>query len=138
MVVVKANGQGRVSIHAPHARGDRSSHSCRTPSMSFNPRPSCEGRLLVERRQAAMYGVSIHAPHARGDRVGEAERTKQRRFNPRPSCEGRQLDVAKLSTSHTRYSTGFYKVSLRNPLLCNCHGAIEPKKCEPYVSLMTA
>ena len=67
MVVVKANGQGRVSIHAPHARGDRSTHSCRTPSMSFNPRPSCEGRLLVERRQAAMYGVSIHAPHARGD-----------------------------------------------------------------------
>ena len=104
---------------------------------SFNPRPSCEGRLnWIDN------GVTIARFNPRPSCEGRPQATSNTqshtRFNPRPSCEGRQLDVAKLSTSHTRYSTGFYKVSLRNPLLCNCHGAIEPKKCEPYVSLMTA
>ena len=149
-----------VSIHAPHARGDSTLMVPSSLTLSFNPRPSCEGRPRTLRCRRGRYSfqstplmrgatcvaradrgprvVSIHAPHARGDPCATPTCPGRARFNPRPSCEGRQLDVAKLSTSHTRYSTGFYKVSLRNPLLCNCHGAIEPKKCEPYVSLMTA
>ena len=56
-----------VSIHAPHARGDRCGSLRLTGRRCFNPRPSCEGR---------------------------PRRTRPRRapccFNPRPSCEGRQ------------------------------------------------
>ncbi len=37
----------RVSIHAPLARGDTKARSCHRSSMSFNPRPSCEGRQAM-------------------------------------------------------------------------------------------
>ena len=56
----------RVSIHAPHARGDR--------------------RLTVKKTR---FAVSIHAPHARGDQWPRGSRRARCRFNPRPSCEGR-------------------------------------------------
>ena len=56
----------RVSIHAPHARGD----------------VSRAARALVDE-------VSIHAPHARGDHRRRRYRLGRLRFNPRPSCEGR-------------------------------------------------
>ena len=36
--------RGRVSTHAPHARGDWPLPRTTAPSSSFNPRPSCEGR----------------------------------------------------------------------------------------------
>ncbi len=61
-----------VSIHAPHARGDRSSASPRCGSSSFNPRPSCEGRRERAVADAERPAVSIHAPHARGDLRGLA------------------------------------------------------------------
>ena len=57
----------RVSIHAPHARGDFPPRSFPWPRPGFNPRPSCEGR-----------------PGASTPRPGPASC-----FNPRPSCEGR-------------------------------------------------
>ena len=51
----------KVSIHAPHARGDAHQDE-RERANSFNSRPSCEGRqnpcLWLELRD-----VSIHAPH---------------------------------------------------------------------------
>ena len=56
----------RISIHAPHARGD----------YSYD-----------------IYGgaswISIHAPHARGDGVRGPVLRRSVDFNPRPSCEGR-------------------------------------------------
>ena len=80
-----------VSIHAPHARGDPDGHGEHRPrlrfqstplmrgatcwyslytlrcAMGFNPRPSCEGRLVHDLEGALVVKVSIHAPHARGD-----------------------------------------------------------------------
>ena len=76
-----------VSIHAPHARGDRRAPCWRRPR-GFNSRPSCEGRPSRTRASTVRHGfnsrpscegrlsspvhvpfksVSIHAPHARGD-----------------------------------------------------------------------
>ena len=55
-----------VSIHAPHARGDK---ACRSRSAAVK--------------------VSIHAPHARGDRTWSRRLPIRGGFNPRPSCEGR-------------------------------------------------
>ena len=88
---VQPAGRPRVSIHAPHARGDLG---------------------LLRRKANARVRVSIHAPHARGDAPQTAISTgtttfqstplmrgatvrRGRRvggcvgFNPRPSCEGR-------------------------------------------------
>ena len=105
----------KISIHAPHARGD-------LPQMVqcfirgyFNPRPSCEGRLdgkttLAREKlfqstplmRGATFGdwirdfsvrISIHAPHARGDSSLLDTKKSIMNFNPRPSCEGRQQNV---------------------------------------------
>ncbi len=37
-------GQNFISIHSPHARGDRLLALCSCPACYFNPLPSCEGR----------------------------------------------------------------------------------------------
>ena len=57
----------KISIHAPHARGDNSLFGAWRKAAHFNPRPSCEGR----RPRASPLG------------------TRSPNFNPRPSCEGR-------------------------------------------------
>ena len=80
-----------VSIHAPHARGDARAARYRPPTRRFNPRPSCEGRLLRFWLANACNHVSIHAPHARGDRALCGGDGLGKGFNPRPSCEGRLL-----------------------------------------------
>ena len=55
-----------ISIHSPHARGDRSD--------------LC-GRCF--------YAISIHSPHARGDPAHNDYQPLLQYFNPLPSCEGR-------------------------------------------------
>ena len=80
----------RVSIHAPHARGDIITPINVAMTIGFNPRPSCEGRHLLEGAGVRRELVSIHAPHARGDRPAPPWRHRRRGFNPRPSCEGRR------------------------------------------------
>ena len=62
----RADRRGRVSIRAPHARGDHRRH------------PGSAGQV-----------VSIRAPHARGDRRRRCQGRRSSCFNPRPSCEGR-------------------------------------------------
>ena len=61
-----------VSIHAPHARGDRSERYSSWASSGFNPRPSCEGRPGASGSDHEIR-VSIHAPHARGDKTPSHE-----------------------------------------------------------------
>ena len=102
-----------VSIHTPHARGDPRPSKGWIHQARFNPRPSCEGRLVRPRLVGVGVVVSIHAPHARGDasvsalgvepfvfqstplmRGATASHSStlitSLRFNPRPSCEGRR------------------------------------------------
>ncbi len=60
---------GAISIHSPHARGDlQSLTGCRCRSCHFNPLPSCEGRRDGLPVLSPSKLISIHSPHARGDR----------------------------------------------------------------------
>ena len=103
----------RISIHAPHARSDSGGWSHGAARHDFNPRSSCEERLLpvplprlhqtfqstllmrgataADKVRLGTAGISIHAPHARSDsrQGGAGERPQD--FNPRSSCEERPL-----------------------------------------------
>ena len=58
----------QISIHAPHARSDRLflGKYCLSCS-NFNPRSSCEERLILYAFNWTATSISIHAPHARSD-----------------------------------------------------------------------
>ena len=80
-----------ISIHAPHARSDKTGQNLRATSKNFNPRSSCEERRDLSREQQKVMlfqstllmrgatrrdftqdsgqDISIHAPHARSDRA---------------------------------------------------------------------
>ena len=60
----------KVSIHAPHARGDDSDTMAKYIITSFNSRPSCEGR-----QRKSFAGPSVLC------------------VNSRPSCEGRHDEI---------------------------------------------
>ena len=94
-----ARGDGRrgprtagrdVSIHAPHARGDDEGAVGHRPVQVSIHAPHARGDgtayYLPDRSN-----VSIHAPHARGDRCLPFSTSQTTRFNPRPSCEGRRV-----------------------------------------------
>ncbi len=97
--------QGLISIHAPRARGDSPAGQQSYSGPNFNPRPSCEGRLVGEVHPGLQRHISIHAPRARGDAMPSARSLTKRNFNPRPSCEGRPSlicespDVAKFQST---------------------------------------
>ena len=105
----------RISIHAPHTRGDRAPGVLTQSRRHFNPRPSYEGRRSAARRLEGRVRISIHAPHTRGDPLTffiifaaslfqstplirgatPPRRTRPARtgnFNPRPSYEGRPVE----------------------------------------------
>ena len=56
-----------ISIHSPHARGDRPSPCHPSRRTYFNPLPPCEGRLDGVVVQPHVVDISIHSPHTRGD-----------------------------------------------------------------------
>ena len=78
----------RISIHAPHTRGDvKGGHelwqvviSTHAPHTRGDPAPSLS---------ALTRAISTHAPHTRGDPLPEAGASTCTYFNPRPSYEGR-------------------------------------------------
>ena len=79
-----------ISIHAPHARSDESSSRIASALASdFNPRSSCEERLVQGSLRVARRVISIHAPHARSDLIGIKVVAAPVNFNPRSSCEER-------------------------------------------------
>ena len=108
----------QVSIHAPHARGDQSARTSTWPRTCFNPRPSCEGRLVPVLPARLGEGVSIHAPHARGD-LGLVSRTSSSSsFNPRPSCEGRLPHVGRRARGGRFQSTPLMRGATATILAC--------------------
>ena len=127
-----------ISIHSPHARGDRQPTSYRQQQQHFNPLPSCEGRPLRYLSRRAGWGfqstplmrgetryserfsvaanISIHSPHARGD------------FLPIPFfCTTLKISIhspharGDLSTIHLATSTMHF-----NPLP-SCEGRLRPR-----------
>ncbi len=91
-----------ISIHSPHARGDRTGHS---PGGTghFNPLPSCEGRHQLSSTW------SVRSPH----------------FNPLPSCEGRLF-----TGSHADFKARYEFQStplMRGETAVTIIGAIDPR-----------
>ena len=64
---VSALASPRISIHSPHARGDK-----------------------MTKPEGLTGNISIHSPHARGDAVQISIIYALSNFNPLPSCEGRR------------------------------------------------
>ena len=119
----------QISIHAPHARSDIKTTSRPLKTAYFNPRSSCEERLVLgslsihtlpyfnprssceERlrsqvRPAGDAGISIHAPHARSDRTLSGLRHSSKEdFNPRSSCEERRGATLRLCGASAFQST---------------------------------
>ena len=62
-----AMSSAKISIHAPHARSDYYTTYTAQKSRNFNPRSSCEERLALNAAADAKAYISIHAPHARSD-----------------------------------------------------------------------
>ena len=78
-----------ISIHSPHARGDRSCNVLGSLYQISIHSPHARGDL-TKRDLDCFRDISIHSPHARGDAGrGGALDLADVDFNPLPSCEGR-------------------------------------------------
>ena len=78
-----------ISIHAPRVRCDIGPYELVSQIKNFNPRTSCEVRLLTNTDAPAVLVISIHAPRVRCDSSFAAFRHPALYFNPRTSCEVR-------------------------------------------------
>ena len=86
---------GSISIHSPHARGDRRRGECVPPFLMISIHsPHARGDPAPAKITARVRPISIHSPHARGDTPVNVPFSPKSDFNPLPSCEGRpQLSV---------------------------------------------
>ena len=107
-----------ISIHSPHARGDKCNGKLHAKSDDFNPLPSCEGRHLTM-IDSTSRRIFQSTPLMRGETCANIARIKshvfqstplmrgetvwlcclpllQTYFNPLPSCEGRQHKPLKI------------------------------------------
>ena len=57
----------RISIHVPRVRDDQLGWRKCAGAKHFNPRPSCEGRLIANTPDTVMSDISIHVPRVRDD-----------------------------------------------------------------------
>ena len=84
-----ANDEIIVSIHSPHARGDRKIPLLAAQANGFNPLPSREGRPDADKAEVICVEFQS-TPLTRGETMdicgGDL---KMSGFNPLPSCEGR-------------------------------------------------
>ena len=81
-----------ISIHAPHARSDYSDNFWITPILDFNPRSSCEERLISTTFLSAGRYFNPRSSCEERPRHDMAHWPKAY-FNPRSSCEERQLPL---------------------------------------------
>ena len=62
-----ASPRETISIHSPHARGDRIPTWARQPQKRFQSTPLMRGETIFRIAARQRHGISIHSPHARGD-----------------------------------------------------------------------
>ena len=79
-----------ISIHSPHARGDKQSHQRIVVRHISIHSPHARGDRSLSPREVLRMRISIHSPHARGDPSDSVSATYSMHFNPLPSCEGRR------------------------------------------------
>ena len=83
-----------ISIHAPHARSDRTSMaSSRRPLANFNPRSSCEERPITPSSMAWTKIFQSTLLMRGATRSASPGISPGRNFNPRSSCEERHEAV---------------------------------------------
>ena len=80
-----------ISIHAPHARSDACVHFAIRASQDFNPRSSCEERLLPVLLVLSTDYFNPRSSCEERRRVAGVE-CSNHNFNPRSSCEERRAD----------------------------------------------
>ena len=98
-----------VSIHAPHARGDPPPLPIFRPDRVSIHAPHARGDA-VPRRPRSRLPVSIHAPHARGDRNRSNAMGAVRMFQSTPlmrgatsyECDRRQIPAVSIHAPHAR------------------------------------
>ena len=107
-----------ISIHSPHARGDKKRDTAHVRTNDFNPLPSCEGRLGMRFSHFSAMSIFQSTPLMRGETYSDKTATDQPitfqstplmrgetraprpfwglhvDFNPLPSCEGRRYGCA--------------------------------------------
>ena len=107
-----------ISIHSPHARGDRPRCIRRSTHNYFNPLPSCEGRLfhaIREKRRRLFQST----PLMRGEtRIGWTIWPDRGHFNPLPSCEGRPGERNRCANDHEFQSTPLMRGETANGASC--------------------
>ena len=127
----------RISIHSPHARGDKNRRDGGEKSLNFNPLPSCEGRQTdsvitadhidfnplpsCEGRHRSVCPVYQHSdfnplPSCEGRPSSCVVIVHQDYFNPLPSCEGRPSPL-----SQRKGVIGFQSTPLMRGETCTFH-----------------
>ena len=87
----KKSGLSReISIHSPHARGDYQPTAPPRPADYFNPLPSCEGRPFC-RNLLDRFNHFNPLPSCEGRLFSSHRISINVYFNPLPSCEGRPV-----------------------------------------------
>ena len=94
----------QISIHSPHARGDASSRVVIVHQNYFNPLPSCEGRRWEILHNAHLQYFNP-LPSCEGRLVSHMVLTRIFYFNPLPSCEGRPCALPSVSAEQVFQST---------------------------------
>ena len=91
--------EASISIHVPLARDDGQRDWLDGAAQDFNPRPSCEGRLIAL-ASACLFCPFQSTSLLRGTTsLLWSVNGKRTDFNPRPSCEGRLYALPLLYTS---------------------------------------
>ena len=93
-----------ISIHSPHARGDNSAAFIRNSALISIHSPHARGDLPF-RYMSSGFKISIHSPHARGDQIPRSTPSELTYFNPLPSCEGRPGSSAQIQLMQKFQST---------------------------------
>ena len=102
-----------ISIHSPHARGDSSESGLSHDSNYFNPLPSYEERQY-RYVNGAYFHISIHSPHTRGDVLVQETDELSGRFQSTPLMRGETSRRAPRRTHpcisiHSPHARGDYK-----------------------------
>ena len=79
----------RISIHSPHARGDKQTRAAESALRISIHSPHASGDKMNDTYTTQVI-ISIHSPHARGDLKSSIRAGTCWDFNPLPSCEGRR------------------------------------------------
>ena len=93
-----------ISIHSPHARGDAEwLNPSQRQGFHFNPLPSCEGRRRSTVDESG--GTDFNPlPSCEGRRLRFRRMSRYGNFNPLPSCEGRRYPDQQNTANHRDFN----------------------------------